>query len=790
MFQHNLTISLRNLCKYKLQTAISIASIAIGIVTLAAVHGVLQQHFRPMALSTMPYYDRAYRMYLDYISPQEDRYMIESNAVRALTENGGLRSVELGPTSAEAASGWCAYVVYTQGDTLERKHTTELSSIEPLYPHYAGYRSALTGQRIAPMRPGEAIIGESQAKIIFGDVNPVGATVQGAYALNVSHTIVDVYRDMSQYDTPPGPSALLYALDNVEGIDKYRALWLNVVLKPGYTTWQLETEANVRLKPLGLKASVELVKEARADDLRLFAVIHTLAYFFGSLILLAAGIGFLRMQVQLFWMRKREVSLRIVNGAKRWQLFVLQMTEVALVVCCAVVLAMLLGSWLEQFMNTWVASAMRQDHIVAFRNLPQYAMFIGTLLLLLCSLIVWLTLQRICRSAQGLAAAMRGSRSHTFRNVMLWVQVFVAVLFMCITFTITQICTNEVAQWVMPDDETPYKKSLLITSDVVEDRTSLYVELEKLPEVAQVHPYYSNYECFEELEGKDSLKLLYGNLYFNTYMISDTAFLDYYRVQVSWHEPALKHGPCVLIDESLYPDLERAGALNSGLLTVMPYGRKYPVAGTFSGIPFESKIKGHDSRHEFIFIDNGVRDKKRISWILAPKAGRYQELLRSVNSTIARVEPTIANRLAYNLYEQQTMSVGQMRNLRLAAWILGVVALLVCVMGIYSAIALDTRARHKEMAIRKINGAKSWDIAHIFVRLYVVLLVLAIALILPLAVLVQAPLQALDPSFKELSLALPVLAGCLLVVLAIVLIVGWHVHGIMRVNPAEIIAKE
>ncbi len=783
MLQHNLTIALRNLWKYKLQTAISIVSIAIGIVTLAVVHGIIQQHLRPSEFSTMPYYDRACRLH-----QPRGRYRINSEAVRALTENGGLRCAEMEPTAPNGMLGLSMDAVYTLGDTLVRKFNTEMALIEPSYPHYAGYHSALTGQRIALLRQGEAIISETQAKTIFGDVNPVGATVQSVHNNKLSHTIVDVYRDRSVFDTPPDESVLLYAMNDVTGFDfeYHSAPWLNVVLKPECTTQQLEAEANARLEPLGLKVTVNLEKESLGDDYQFFAMMRTLVYFFGSLILLASGIGFLRMQVQLFWMRKREMSLRIVNGAKRWQLFALLLTEVALVVCCAVALAVLLGGWLEQFINTWMRAIMHKDALVVFRNVPQYGAVIGVLLLLLCALIVWLTLHRICRSAQGLAAGMRGSRNHTFRNVMLGVQVFIAILFMCATFTLTQICNNEVAQWLMPDDETPYRESLLVEADVAEDMAGLYAELEKLPDVAQIIPFSSSFRRFDEVSDNDSLMQLYrGATHFRTYMVRDTAFLNYYQVQATWHGPALKHGRCVLINEAMYPDMERMGALANGSLTA--YGTTYPVAGTFRDMLFTAKGMDRGSRMTFIAIEP---DQQQESWIMVPKAGRYDELLRSVNSTIARVEPTVVNRMVFNLYEQQAYMIDMMRNIRMGAWLLGGVALLVCVMGIYSAIALDTRARRKEMAIRKINGAKRWDVARIFVRLYVLLFVVALALIVPLAMLVQPALRQEDPSFADLSLFAPVFAGSLSVILAIALIVGWHVHGIMRVNPADIIAKE
>ncbi len=799
MLQHNLTIALRNLWKYRLQTAISIASIAVGIVTLAVVHSVLQLHITPPAITTMPHYDRACVLRLDSLHRNTPPAMewqktvyVEADVVRALTDNGGLRSIETeltGPTF-----GWGGYRhTYTLGDTLTRNFFAYVSSILPSYPHYAGYRSAITGQRIAPLRPGEAIISESMAKRAFGDVSPIGARTQnykyGSKGDNTI-TIVDVYRDVSQFEDMP-PMLMLYSVDEgVEGFGHYTISVprLFVVLKPGCTTEQLEAEANARLEPLGLKAETKLVKEDRADDLRFIRTVRTLAYFFGSLILLAAGIGFLRMQLQLFWMRKREISLRIVHGAKRGQLFVLLMTEAGLVVLCAVVLALVCGHWLEQFLSASYTFLLEYDTLVFVDNLMLYGGIIGAVVLLVCAIIVWATLQGICRNAQGLAANMRGSRSHTFRNVMLGLQVFVGMTFMCATFAATVVCEKYADAWVMPEDDTLYRESILVRSNPAEEQQRLYAELGQLPDVAQMFPFYRHNIPFKEPNECDTAMLRVGGMrFYPSREILDTAFLEFYRVPVSWQRPELKQGLCVLINEDFYPELERTGALATGVLTNQ--GTPYPIAGTFRDMPFSSK-SDHVSYAYFIVINPDMRYRE--TYVMVPVAGRYRQLWQSVNNTLAHVEPAVAEPMAFNLYDEMAVKVEMSKNLRKGAWLLGAVALLICVMGIYSTIALDTRARRKEMAIRKINGAKSWDIARIFARLYVSLLSLAVALVVPIAVLAQLYFQdkaAKEPMF-DVSLALPVFAGCLTVSLTIAIIVGWHVRAIMRVNPAEIIAKE
>ena len=61
MIVHNLKVAVRNLMKYRLQTVISVLSIAIGIVTLAIAHAVLARTTVP-SIYSRPYYDRTYTL--------------------------------------------------------------------------------------------------------------------------------------------------------------------------------------------------------------------------------------------------------------------------------------------------------------------------------------------------------------------------------------------------------------------------------------------------------------------------------------------------------------------------------------------------------------------------------------------------------------------------------------------------------------------------------------------------------------------------------------------------------
>ncbi len=741
MLFHNLKISWRNLMKYKLQTAINVVSIAIGIVVLAAVHSMVHNLIRPASITTMPYYDRACMLSIrESADGGGADGWFDSETLRAIMNGGEVQCAELGPTFKNSYFSVAPANFYS-GDSLVRRLRMNECAIEPSYAHYAGYKSVVTGKRIAVLKPGEAILPEEVAQSLFGDVNPVGMYVEFRER---SVTIVDVYETpsmMFSYYT----DVLLYCMDEErEDINDISCSSVEFVLKEGSTALQLEDEINVRLQPLGKTVEAKMLKEHYKDLTTRITLIRTLSYLFGSLILLAAVVGFLRMQTQLFWMRRREMSLRMVNGAKRGQLFMLMMTEVGMIVVTAVGLALMMGSWLERFIGVlW--EKLGNGYSVFVDNLPAYSAVIGGALLLLCAAIVWILLARICNSAQGLAASMRGSRNHNFRNVMLWLQVTVGMLFVSAAIVVAVMCNKMTETYVLPDDDSLYKESLLIEISSAENMHNLLTELKSLPDVAQVIPLRGGSTRFNEINPEDSL-LQKSNvkIYHQTYLLQDTALLDFLDVQVKWLRPELKDEAHILIHEEMYGILERAGVLANGILTPICYegGISMPVAGTFKDIVFEDR--SNSWRHKFIAV-NPIFSLISTKNIFVPRKGRYHSLLSEVQSTVARLEPTVANKMIFNFYEAQVPEVDLFMNIRKAGWILGGVSLLVCLMSIYSTITLDVRARRKEVAIRKINGAKAKDIALLFTRLYIRLTVLAVLVLIPLVLFVRHFFNTVHP---------------------------------------------
>ena len=77
------------------------------------------------------------------------------------------------------------------------------------------------------------------------------------------------------------------------------------------------------------------------------------------------------------------------------------------------------------------------------------------------------------------------------------------------------------------------------------------------------------------------------------------------------------------------------------------------------------------------------------------------------------------------------------RNLSHLLTIVTIVAILIAVFGVYSIITLACRQRRKEIALRKIHGAKLKDILGMFVKEYGLILVIGAAVAFPVGYLIM-----------------------------------------------------
>ena len=796
MLLHNLKVALRNILKYKVQTLGSILSLAIGMVTLATVHSFLQ-NFRMASINHEPYYDRVYNLRFDSIQKRQSENSIRINGdiVRAVKANGGPRCIEQGPyaPNGRLTGGWAEFTLI--GKT-RRKMQLNAVPLDRHYPNFVGIRSAITGEKIKVLGLHDAIINEKQAKQIFGDKNPVGASIRltknyGNYQLR----LVDVYQDLSLTELDMSRSALFYSPWELEDMDsdQFYAVNLYVVLKEGCTPQQLKAEVNGRLKPLGLKVKTEKLKDRLSEEYSSVAIACSITYLIGSLILLAAIIGFLRMQTQLFWMRRREISLRITNGATRLQLFSMFATEVVMNVLGAYLVAVLMGAWICDYLAKPQFAEITSE-LGTVSHLYLYSLVIGLVVMMLCLAIIWIVLSRICKHTQALESGMRRSHNHWFRNTMLGVQVMISMFFLGVTFCL--LCwVGKMADFNhIPDDERAYKQSLFLQTNAAENVQRLRDKLIHLPQVERWIPYSCGFwkvnelaenEEFSKAVWKDDLFVSYSNVTnYKIQMTSDTSYLDFFKIKVNW-KPKANRKKCILVNEELYKHMRQYHVAPNDMLTVDEMD-SYQIAGTFQSIPYEGSMK--TDIYSFIVID-----PKEVygatHYILVAKPGEYKEMQVAVDRMIQKLEPAVVKPMSSNLRDYMVIEMLALEILQNIAWILAIVSLVICLISIFSTVMLDTQTRKKEVAIRKVNGALTKDITKLFGRTYLVITLIAMVFAVVAMLLFHIVLGQMF-EMVEINPAFPIILSVVIVVGFIAAIIACQVRKIMKVDPSEILAKE
>lgn len=794
MLLHNLKVALRNILKYKVQTLGSILSLAIGMVTLAVVHSFLL-NFRMASINHEPYYDRVYNLRFDSIQKRQSDHSIRINGdiVRAVKANGGPRCIEQGPYAPNGmlTGGWAEF---TLNGKTKRKMPLDAVPLDRHYPNFVGIRSAITGEKIKVLGPHDAIINEKQAKQIFGDKNPVGASIRlskdyGNYQLR----LVDVYQDLSL--TEQNSSALFYSPWELEDMDlnQFYAVAFYVVLKEGCTPQQLKAEVNSRLKPLGLKVRTEKLKDRLNEEYSTVAIARSITYLIGSLILLAAIIGFLRMQTQLFWMRRREISLRITNGATRLQLFSMFATEVVVIVLVAYLVAVLMGSWICDYLARPQFAEITSE-LGTISHLYLYSLVIGLVVMMLCLAIIWIVLSRICKCTQALESEMRRSHNHWFRNTMLGVQVMISMFFLGVTFCL--LCwVGKMADFNhIPDDERAYKQSLYLQTNAAENVQRLRDKLIHLPQVERWIPYSWGFwkvnelaenEEFSKAVWKDDLFVSYSNVTnYRIQMTSDTSYLDFFKIKVNW-KPKANRKKCILVNEELYKLMRQYHVAPNDILTVDEMD-SYQIAGTFQSVPYEGSMK--TDIYSFIVIDP-KEAYGATHYILVAKPGEYKEMQVAVDRTIQKLEPAVVKPMSSNLRYYMAREMFALEILQNIAWILAIVSLAICLISIFSTVMLDTQTRKKEVAIRKVNGALTRDITKLFGRTYLVITLIAMVFAVVAMLLFHIVLSKMF-DMVEINPVFPIILSIVIVIGFIAAIIACQVRKIMKVDPSEILAKE
>ena len=118
-----------------------------------------------------------------------------------------------------------------------------------------------------------------------------------------------------------------------------------------------------------------------------------------------------------------------------------------------------------------------------------------------------------------------------------------------------------------------------------------------------------------------------------------------------------------------------------------------------------------------------------------------------------------------------------------------IVSVIITLLGVYSAITLDTEHRCKEVAIRKVNGAGLWQILYLFLRMYVRILIITAVIAFPLLYTILQLWKQMYIVFFDDGFCFWI---CIFIgiVLMTLLTVIFRILKIAKINPVDIIKTE
>jgi ABC-type antimicrobial peptide transport system permease subunit len=248
----------------------------------------------------------------------------------------------------------------------------------------------------------------------------------------------------------------------------------------------------------------------------------------------------------------------------------------------------------------------------------------------------------------------------------------------------------------------------------------------------------------------------------------------------------------VYIDRKLHQAL-LAGGTYDGTVE-MGNGLKYPVAGVIDKVLTRDWDNVYVSGHGYVSTAGSIffvspqghtfyyRIKDGVSMKEAHKAFE-KEFYKFVPKTFEIEIPTLKE------INDDLNTVNRM--MKHVAFIMAFISLLVVVLSIYSTISLDATTKQKEIAIRKINGARKGDILRRFVVPYATVYSVTFLIVYPL--LACFYISVTDGNGRMISTGMIFAIGAMIYfgIMALIAVVTWHkIKMIMGVNPAEVIRRE
>ena len=574
------------------------------------------------------------------------------------------------------------------------------------------------------------------------------------------------------FPTPDFTGYYIYALLN----ENYSAQQLNEAFNQAkYTFRMFGGDNTICSRPLGKDFN-------NSQIANMMALITAIV---GLLILLAASLNFFHFQTGSFLNRGREFSIRKILGNNTSGLFWMQFIQITIVILAAT----LISGCLIELASPFLSISLFRFSVQMTKEelLPHLMQYMGGLLGL-CALVAFGISLYIRRATMRISLHGLGNTNgkKRLRNTLLGVQFFICWLFVAMATAL--YLQSEKTSSALFDTLTRQEKENIISVPFEysflkpEDRQVIINNIRQ-------HAGIKDILITDEQMVSSSMTSMSDSLNAEKdrpvrIMGVTTNFAKFLNVGLEGQD--LRHNKEIWIDRKL------ANQMGGNAIGKSLYDYR-KNAFTITGII--------DNVSNYVYADGyGKADYGQVYFLIdEAESGQYafvkcypnkteevrawieQKLREALPSS---VEPKISTLLKDIEYYQSLEN-----NLKGIILFFSIVCLVITLLGVYSAITLDTERRQKEVAIRKVNGAGLKEIILLFTRLYLWMLSISFVIAAPIIYLILQQWKQMYLVF--FSDGILYWGGILLGVTGITaLTVIFRILKIARINPAKIIKSE
>jgi ABC-type antimicrobial peptide transport system permease subunit len=494
----------------------------------------------------------------------------------------------------------------------------------------------------------------------------------------------------------------------------------------------------------------------------------------GALVMFSALGNYLLLFIARIRMRLREVELRRVCGSSRRSLFALFTCEFLLYLG----ISGLLGFCLIELILPWFRRMSGVEGGI-YRET-----FVFYLVVLILSLLILSPF--ICRKS----SFKTHTSKHTLRKTALVYQIFIGLLF--------AFCTSVVMKqlYYLTEGDLGWdkKNTGVLYLDNGSAVPAVQADLEQIPslEMQWVDPgslfpgYTINSRMVKEWSGKessnqDSIQVIS--------LENAEKLIKMYRMKLlDGRIPAPEETDKVIINETLARKMGMQHPVGNTL--VCTRDNKGTASRIIAGLVKDFHVGAATAVTSPYILFPGEVFGGQYEPVIELRAheGMWKQTEAAIDSLLAKKYPKVGYELSNIAEAHDSLLYSEQFLLKLLTFA-AFVCILIAAFGIFSFVTLSCEQRRKEIAIRKVNGARVGDILALFGREHLWLLLAAsiIAFSIGYALMKRWMEQYTERTPISAWLYLVIFLGAALL---IALCIGWRVWQAARSNPADTIKRE